>query len=133
MGAFIDGLSNRNVSRAGVILPNGLQHTREITIPVDSRMTVDQYRTFLVDAHKTMSTFGVFAPSEGVNTLELAHLVPSIPESSLAIFVGINDAICRKVLLPPGFCGTDIIRFLLLILISTVRMSLPVQLMQERF
>lgn len=42
-----------------------------------------------------------FASSENINSLELAHLIPSVPETVLAIYVGINDAVCNKGLVTP--------------------------------
>jgi len=40
-------------------------------------------------------------PDEDINALELAHLIPEIPETVLAIYVGINDAVCNKGLVTP--------------------------------
>jgi hypothetical protein len=42
-----------------------------------------------------------FAPDEDINSLELAHLIPEVPETMLAIYVGINDAVCNKGLVTP--------------------------------
>jgi hypothetical protein len=42
-----------------------------------------------------------FTPDEDINVLELAHLIPEVPETVLAIYVGINDAVCNKGLVTP--------------------------------
>jgi len=75
--------------------------TREITIPEWSTLTVAEYQKFLRDAYFAMAKRGFFAPSEGIDSLELAHLLPSIPETVIAIYVAINDAVCEKGLVTP--------------------------------
>ncbi|HBG25639.1 MAG: hypothetical protein A2Y10_15995 [Planctomycetes bacterium GWF2_41_51] len=42
-----------------------------------------------------------FSPDEDINSLELAHLIPYVKETVLAIYVGINDAVCNKGLVTP--------------------------------
>jgi hypothetical protein len=75
---------------------------REIEIPEKSTLTVSHYQDFLQKAFEMMQKNGsYFSPGEDINTLELAHLVPEVPESVIAIYVGINDAVCNKGLVSP--------------------------------
>ncbi len=61
--------------------------------------TKEQYIEFLRASFDLMSNISLyFTPDEDINSLELAHLVPEVPESALAIYVGINDAVCNKAL-----------------------------------
>jgi hypothetical protein len=70
---------------------------RKVNIPKGSTLSEKDYRKFLENSYELMSRCGqYFAPDEDVNSLELAHLIPSVPESVLAIYVGINDAVCNK-------------------------------------
>lgn len=72
---------------------------RKINIPKGSMLIEKDYRRFLEDSYKLIrGCCQYFAPDEDVNSLELAHLIPSVPESLLAIYVGINDAVCNKAL-----------------------------------
>jgi len=71
--------------------------TRRLSIPPRSAMTAEQYTQFIQDAYALMAELGqYFAPQEDINTLELAHLLPEVPETVIAIYVGINDAACNK-------------------------------------
>ncbi len=75
---------------------------RQIVVPEKSKMTVVQYKKFLTDAFcvlKGMSNY--FAPDEDINSLELAHLMPEVDETVIAIYLGINDATCNKGLVSP--------------------------------
>lgn len=75
---------------------------RQITIPKGSVVDKEGYRKFLVNAYKLMSRHSqYFAPSEDINSLELAHLIPKVAETVIAIYVGINDATCNKGLVTP--------------------------------
>jgi hypothetical protein len=76
--------------------------TREIVVPDGSPVKVDYYKSFLARAYEGMRRFPqYFAPDEGIDSLELAHLIPSVPETVIAIYVGINDAVCNKGLVSP--------------------------------
>jgi hypothetical protein len=75
---------------------------RTILIPEQSTLSEDDYYGFLERAHRLMSAFpGYFAPDEGVDALELSHTIPAVPETVIAIYVGINDAVCNKGLVSP--------------------------------
>lgn len=75
---------------------------RNITIPSRSNVTVEQYKHFLKTSYELMAALPhYFAPEEDINCLELAHLLPAVPETMLAIYVGINDAACNKGLVTP--------------------------------
>ena len=75
---------------------------REIRIPEGSALCGGDYRDFLMQAYELMAGCGgYFAPDEDINALELAHLIPEVPETVLAIYVGINDAVCNKGLVSP--------------------------------
>lgn len=75
---------------------------RIIRIPEQSSLTEREYREFLDTAYRLMSAFpGYFAPDEGPEALELAHIIPAVPETVIAIYVGINDAVCNKGLVTP--------------------------------
>jgi hypothetical protein len=65
-------------------------------------MSRQQYVDFLIKAYNLMKEIPSYlAPAEDINCLELAHLIPSVPETVLAIYVGINDAVCNKGLVSP--------------------------------
>ena len=74
------------------------QILRKITVPKGSQLSIDYYREFLIRAYAAMKENcpQYFAADEDINSLELAHLVPEVPETILAIYVGINDAVCNK-------------------------------------
>lgn len=75
---------------------------RKIEIDPQSTMTEQQYRDFLLNAYDLLSEQSIyFAPQEDINSLELAHLIPSVKETVIAIYVGINDAVCNKGLVTP--------------------------------
>lgn len=75
---------------------------RKMTIPAGSMTTEEEYTKFLKDSFRLMSELpGYFAPDEDINSLELAHLIPPVKETALAIYVGINDAVCNKGLVTP--------------------------------
>ena len=76
--------------------------TREIDIPNGSLLSREDYEKFLRESWRLMSQHSLyFTPSEGINSLELAHLIPSVKETIIAIYVGINDAVCNKGLVSP--------------------------------
>ena len=73
--------------------------TRQVTIPAGSTMTADNYRRFIQDAYQLIAALPQYlAPTETIDSLELAHLIPPARETALAIYVGINDAACSKAL-----------------------------------
>lgn len=79
---------------------NSLQ--RNINLPVGSTLSASDYQQFIVKAFDLMAALpNYFAPQEDINALELAHLIPPVPETVLAIYVGINDAVCNKGLVTP--------------------------------
>lgn len=75
---------------------------RELRIPAKSTLKAESYTRFLGDAFQLLSKQHQYlAPTEDINALELAHLAPAVPESVLAIYLGINDAVCNKGLVSP--------------------------------
>jgi hypothetical protein len=75
---------------------------REINLFQRLSCTKQQYIDFLTQSYHLMEACGnYFAPEEDINSLELAHLIPEVPETALAIYVGINDAVCNKGLVTP--------------------------------
>jgi len=75
---------------------------REITINERSSMTKEEYTSFLQASYKLLAENGnYFTPDEDINCLELAHLIPDVNETVIAIYVGINDACCNKGLVSP--------------------------------
>lgn len=70
---------------------------RKVVVPNDSLLSIEDYTGFLENAAKLLKKQSIyFAESEGIDSLELAHILPRVPESLLAIYVGINDAVCNK-------------------------------------
>jgi len=77
----------------------GTKLTRKITIPKGSSLDARDYEDFLKQACLLMDRHPqFFASDEDINSLELAHLLPRVPETMIAIYVGINDAVCNKAL-----------------------------------
>jgi hypothetical protein len=73
-----------------------------MSLPVGSSLERQDYVDFLSVAHGLLRRHGqYFAPDEGLDSLELAHLIPEARETVLAIYVGINDAVCNKGLVTP--------------------------------
>lgn len=73
------------------------QINREINMTERLSCTKGQYMNFLERSYDLMKSCGnYFTPDEDINSLELAHLIPEVPETVLAIYVGINDAVCNK-------------------------------------
>lgn len=70
---------------------------RTINVFKRSSCTKDQYIVFLQKSYELMKQCGnYFSSTEDINSLELAHLIPEVTETALAIYVGINDAVCNK-------------------------------------
>jgi len=75
---------------------------RKIVVPDNSNLTVKDYEDFLKNAYALLSAEPLyFSADEDINMLELAHLIPEVPESVIAIYLGINDAVCNKGLVSP--------------------------------
>ncbi len=73
------------------------EHSRRIVIPEKSTLTERDYRDFLDTAHRLLSAVpNYLAPGEGEECIELSHTIPTVPETVIAIYVGINDAVCNK-------------------------------------
>ena len=75
---------------------------RKISIPNNSTLTENDYQEFLRQAFSLLSKEPLyFTQDEDINTLELAHLIPDVPESVIVIYLAINDAVCNKGLVCP--------------------------------
>lgn len=75
---------------------------RTIQVPAGSSMTVENYAGFLQKAYGLISGCPQYmGGGEDINSLELAHLYPPAEETVLAIYTGINDAVCNKALVTP--------------------------------
>jgi len=75
---------------------------QEMVIPQLSTLSQENYTVFLADAFNLFSHYPQYlCANEGVGVLELAHLFPRVPETLLAIYIGINDAVCNKGLVTP--------------------------------
>lgn len=76
---------------------NRITIERQMEIINRSVCDKDTYHKFLLDSFRLIDSCGSYlAPSENINSLELAHLVPEVAETMLAIYIGINDAVCNK-------------------------------------
>lgn len=75
---------------------------RNLIVPPTSSLNAEAYRTFLTEAYGLLRRIPSYlAPEEDINCLELAHLVPDVPETMLAAYLSINDAVCNKGLVSP--------------------------------
>jgi len=75
---------------------------RAIEVPAGSPMTADAYASFLKTAYGLISGCPQYmGGGEDINSLELAHLYPPAAETVLAVYTGINDAVCNKALVTP--------------------------------
>ena len=75
---------------------------RNIVVPQASTMKPEEYRQFLTTAYGHLKRMPHYLTTgEDINVLELAHLVPDVPETVIAIYLGINDAVCNKGLVSP--------------------------------
>ncbi len=80
----------------------GIHLKRTISIPEGSTLTEADYQQFLTEAYTQLKRHSCyFTPDEDMNDLELAHVLPAVPETVLAVYVGINDAVCNKGLVAP--------------------------------
>lgn len=76
--------------------------TNSLKVPSSSVLSVDDYLDFLNRSYNLMKQWPQYlSGTEGVETIELAHLLPKVPATVLAIYVGINDAVCNKGLVTP--------------------------------
>ncbi len=76
--------------------------SRSINVPAGSPLSHQDYKDFLNDAYHLIRQQSLYlTPSEDINAIELAHLIPSVPETVLALYVSINDAVCNKALVSP--------------------------------
>ena len=65
-------------------------------------MTVKEYEDFIFQAYELLTAEPLyFVPTEDINSLELAHLIPQLPESIITTYLAINDAVCNKGLVNP--------------------------------
>lgn len=81
---------------------NKLTMKRKINVFDRCSLNTKDYQDFLVKAFGLMAQAPqYFTPDDDINVLELAHLIPEFPETVLAIYVGINDAVCNKGLVTP--------------------------------
>lgn len=81
---------------------NKLLLKRKINIFDRCSLNAKDYQDFLAKAFGLMAKAPQYlTPEDDINVLELAHLIPEIPETVLAIYVGINDAVCNKGLVTP--------------------------------
>jgi len=75
---------------------------RKIQVPAGSALSESDYADFLRRSYQLMTRYAqYFAPEEDVNSVELAHLLPSVPETVIALYLAINDAVCNKALVSP--------------------------------
>ncbi len=73
-----------------------------LIIPVLSTLSNEDYISFLEKSYNLLNSFPQYlSESEGLESLELAHLIPQVPETVLTIYIGINDAVCNKGLVTP--------------------------------
>ena len=78
------------------------QLQRKISIPERSNLSEEDYTQFLQASYKLLEQCDQYlTPDEDINCLELAHLIPDVEETVIAIYVGINDAVCNKGLVSP--------------------------------
>ncbi len=71
-------------------------------IPERSGVSEREYAGFLQNSYALLKEHALYlTPDEDINSLELAHLIPEVAETIIAIYVGINDAVCNKGLVSP--------------------------------
>ncbi len=74
----------------------------DLIIPQLSTLTNNEYLAFLEKSLGLLKQNSLYlSDQEGIESLELAHLIPQVPETILAIYIGINDAVCNKGLVTP--------------------------------
>ncbi len=76
--------------------------TRPMSIPEGSQLASGDYLAFIQEAWELISRHPHYAAAdEGIDAIELAHIIPDVPETVIALYVGINDAVCNKALVTP--------------------------------
>jgi len=71
-------------------------------IPPGSAVSPKDYEAFLNAALTLFREHNLYlSPAEGIDALELAHLYPWVPETMVALYVSINDAVCNKGIVSP--------------------------------
>ena len=71
----------------------GKLETADFKIPDNSNLTPKDYIRFIESSYGLLKRYPQYVcGSEGIETLELAHLVPTVPETVLTIYIGINEA-----------------------------------------
>nr|WP_319511888.1 hypothetical protein [uncultured Draconibacterium sp.] len=74
----------------------------DFRIPDLSVLKRDDYSRFIGESYELLKKHSLyFSADEGPEVLEIAHLIPSVAETILAIYIGINDAVCNKGLVTP--------------------------------
>ncbi|MCX7591475.1 MAG: hypothetical protein N2255_07590 [Kiritimatiellae bacterium] len=77
-------------------------HAYRIRIPRGSPLSESDYLRFLDKAYSLFQRHGLYVSrGEGPESIELAHLLPTVPETVIAVYVGINDTVCNKGLTAP--------------------------------
>lgn len=67
-------------------MSNKMEIKRQINVFDRSSCTETEYRDFLTTSYNLMSEcVNYMAPDEDINSLELTHLIPEVPETVLAI------------------------------------------------
>ena len=78
------------------------KRTDSLTIPQSSSLSNDDYLSFLENSLSLLKKHPQYlSENEGIDVLELAHLIPQVPETILSIYIGVNDAVCNKGLVTP--------------------------------
>lgn len=71
-------------------------------LPENSTLDKTHYQNSLEEAYHLLKRHPQYlSGDEGMEVLELAHLLPHVPETILSIYIGINDAVCNKGLVTP--------------------------------
>lgn len=73
-----------------------------LAIPELSSLSNDNYLSFLENSLFLLKKHPQYlSENEAIEVLELAHLIPQVPETILSIYIGVNDAVCNKGLVTP--------------------------------
>ena len=73
-----------------------------IFVPGKSSLTREDYLSFLEKSYHLFKKYPQYlSENEGMETIEMAHLIPKVPETIVSIYIGINDAVCNKGLIAP--------------------------------
>ncbi len=71
-------------------------------LPEFGTLSEKEYAEFLEISYRLLKKQSQYLSDlEGAETLELAHLLPTVPETVLVIYIGINEAVCNKGLVTP--------------------------------